>query len=99
MTFTLTATAPTAATFVTAWPSGLSRPKLSNLNLTVGETRPNLVTVALGPDRKVSLFNNAGDTHLIVDAVGFYTPEFGTKFRPRVPERVLDTRQTSSLGC
>lgn len=98
VTFTLTGTEPTAPTFITAWPSGLPRTALSNLNLAPRETRANLVTVSLGADRKVNLFNNAGETHLIVDVVGFYTPEFGTKFRPRTPERLFDTRDGSPLG-
>lgn len=98
VTFTLTGTEPTAPTFITAWPSGLPRTALSNLNLAPRETRANLVTVSLGADRKVNLFNNAGETHLIADVVGFYTPEFGTKFRPRTPERLLDTRGENPVG-
>lgn len=81
----------TAPTFVTVWPAGTSRPAASNLSLDSGE-RANMVIVALGADRRVSLYNNAGNVHLDVFFTGFYTPEFGATFVPRSPTRVVDTR-------
>ena len=92
VTFNLTATNPTASTFVTAWPTGTTRPTASNVNVPIGDTRPNLVTVALGADRKVSLYNNAGNVDAVVDLTGFYTPDYGAAFLPMSPTRVLDTR-------
>ncbi|MFL6121429.1 hypothetical protein [Actinophytocola sp.] len=92
VTFNLTGTGATASTFVTAYPNGTTRPTASSLNLPVGDTRANLVTVAVGADRKVALFNNAGNTHLIADLTGFYTPDYGAVFLPQNPARVLDTR-------
>ena len=93
VTLNLTGTGATAPTFVTAWPTGTPRPTASNLNLVAGQTAPNLVTVALGAGRTLSLFNNAGQTHLIADLAGFYTPDYGALFTPAPsPTRVLDTR-------
>jgi alpha-tubulin suppressor-like RCC1 family protein len=92
VTFNLTATEATAATFLTAWPTGAARPTASNVNIGPADTRPNLVTVAVGANRQVSLFNNAGNTHVIVDVTGFYTPDYGSSFVPLAPSRVLDTR-------
>jgi alpha-tubulin suppressor-like RCC1 family protein len=92
VTFNLTATNPTASTVITAWPTGADRPVSSNVNVPTGDTRPNLVTVALGADRRVSLFNNAGSVDVIVDITGFYTPDYGASFLPQAPTRVLDTR-------
>ncbi|HYQ68714.1 hypothetical protein [Actinophytocola sp.] len=92
VTVNLTATNPTASTVITAWPAGLNRPVSSNVNVPAGDTRPNLVTVALGADRKVGLFNNAGTVDVIVDLTGFYSPDYGASFLPRAPTRVLDTR-------
>ncbi len=82
--------------FVTAWPSGAARPEASNLNLAPGEIRPNLVTVPLGADGKVSLFTQAPG-HLVADVIGWYTdataPESSAGlFVPISPTRVLDTR-------
>lgn len=90
--FNLTATGSTTGTYVTAWPTGSARPTASNVNLPADETRPNLVTVAVGPGQRVSLYNNTGSTDLVADLTGFYTPEFGAAFLPLTPERVLDTR-------
>jgi alpha-tubulin suppressor-like RCC1 family protein len=98
VTFNLTATGATASTFVTAWPVGGSRPDASNLNLPAGDTRPNLVTVALGAGRKVNLFNLAGSVALIADVTGFYTPDYGSVFVPYNPKRVLDTRNGTGTG-
>ncbi|WP_330842695.1 hypothetical protein [Actinophytocola sp.] len=92
VTLNVTGTEATTGTFVTAWPAGTPRPTTSNLNLTAGATVPNQVVVALGADRKISLYNKNGNAHLVVDISGFYTPDYGALFTPVVPKRVLDTR-------
>jgi hypothetical protein len=68
----VTYTNATAAGFVTVWPSGTSRPIVSNLNTQPGNTQPNLVTVKLGANGKVSIFNFAGTTDVIADVAGYY---------------------------
>ncbi|OLF07599.1 hypothetical protein BLA60_27185 [Actinophytocola xinjiangensis] len=88
----LTGVSPTAATFLTMWPTGAARPVASNVNLAAGAVNPNLVTVALGDDHIVSLYNNAGTITVHADLAGFYTPEYGAVFAPRSPVRVFDTR-------
>ena len=91
----VTATNPTAATFATLWPSGLARPNpASNLNVVPGQTAPNLVIVGIGANRKVSLYNDAGSTHFVVDVVGWYGGTTATKlFTPASsPARLLDSR-------
>ena len=45
---TVTAVNPTAASFVTVWPAGSTRPTASNLNLQPRITTPNMVIVPLG---------------------------------------------------
>jgi hypothetical protein len=90
---------PTAAGFLTAWPSGEPRPGASNLNFVPGQTVPNLVTVKIGANGKVNLFNSTGWTHVIADVVGYYTttaPPGGGRFTPLTPTRLLDTR--SGIG-
>jgi alpha-tubulin suppressor-like RCC1 family protein len=98
VTVNLTATNATATTFVTAWPTGRGRPTASNLNVPGGDTRPNLVTVAVGANRQISLYNNAGAVDLLVDLGGFYTPDYGAGFVPLPPSRVLDTRDGTGTG-
>lgn len=86
----LTVTQPTADSYVTVWPTGLERPEASSLNMSSGETRPNMVVAKVGADGKVSLFNRFGTTHLIADVVG-WMPEYGA-YTAINPIRVLDTR-------
>lgn len=80
---------PTAVGYVTVWPTGEAQPNASNLNFTPGRTVPNLVVAKVGAAGRVSLFNSAGDTQLLVDVVGFAKTSGLT---PLVPARVLDTR-------
>jgi alpha-tubulin suppressor-like RCC1 family protein len=93
----VTGTNPTASTFITVSPSDRIRPTVSNLNLVAGQTRPNLVTVAVGVDRKLDLYNNAGTVHLIADLAGYYSTAPGSRYTPVPPIRALDTRYGSGL--
>jgi hypothetical protein len=89
--------------YLTAYPSDAPRPLTSNLNFVSGDTRPNLVTVRVGPDGKVKIYNHAGSTHVIVDIAGWYDMSAtgppgsaGSLFNPLLaPNRVLDTRTSN----
>ncbi len=79
----VTATLPTGSPYVTVWPAGVTRPKASNLNVVAGQTVPNAVVVGVGADGRISLFNSAGSTELIVDVTGWYpTPITGDLVAP-----------------
>jgi len=88
---TLTATAATASTYVTVSPTGGVRPEASNLNLSPGQTRPNAVTVRLGTNRRIDLYNHAGSVQLIADLAGYYAVDGAALFTSH-ETRVLDTR-------
>ena len=87
----VTGVALTAPTYVTAYPAGSPRPGSSNLNLVTGETRPNLVTVAVGQNRSVVLYNDKGNAHLIADLAGYYRAGAGDRFTPRQAQRIFST--------
>jgi hypothetical protein len=71
----VTAVSPTSSSYVTIWPSDVSRPNASNLNFAAGTPAlPNAVTVALSSTGAISAFNLAGSVHLIIDIVGYYDP-------------------------
>jgi hypothetical protein len=100
VTLNVTVTEPTMLSYLTAWPAGESRPVASNLNFTAGQTVPNLVVVKVGAGGKVSLYNNAGSTHVIADVSGWYGASGGTqgsRYHPVTPSRLLDTR--TGLGA
>jgi hypothetical protein len=69
----ITATEPTAGSYLTAFPTGTAKPLASNLNFGPGQTIPNLVVVKLGAGGKFSLYNAVGSTHVIADVVGWYS--------------------------
>ena len=87
----VTATKATADTFVTLWPSGQTRPTVSSLNVKAGRTVANLVTVPVGADGKVRLYNHAGQSDVIVDFVGSYQRNTGDQFAATAPTRLSDT--------
>ncbi len=90
-----TVTQTTAASYLTVWPTGTTRGPLSNLNYVPGQTVPNLVTVVLGTNGMVSVYNNAGTTQVIFDVVGYYSDATGTpgsRFHSITPARYFDTR-------
>lgn len=67
-----TVTQPTAAGWVTVYPTGTRRPTASNLNYVRDETVPNLTDVALGGGRFTMYNSNGGSVHLIADIAGYY---------------------------
>ncbi|MFF0748296.1 FlgD immunoglobulin-like domain containing protein [Streptomyces sp. NPDC004267] len=91
VTLNLTATNPSATTYVSAYPYGTARPATSNLNVTAGRSVPNLVTVPVR-DGKVTLYNHSGSVDLLADVAGYYTLSGeGDRFAPVAPARVLNT--------
>lgn len=97
VTLNVTAVAPTSQTYVTVHPAGTDRPSASNLNVVAGETRANLVTVKVGAGNRVTLYNNAGVTDLLVDLAGHFVTADGLPYTAKSPVRVLDTR--TGLGA
>jgi hypothetical protein len=84
---------PTEFSYLTIYPSGELRPTASNLNFAGGQTVPNLVTVKVGADGYVKVYNNSGHVHVIFDVVGWYGgPSGGSRFNALAPNRILDTR-------
>ncbi len=90
------ASGPTTTSFLTVFPTGATRPLASNLNVDAGETVSNRVIVGLGTGGKVTIYNNAGSTDVVVDVGGWFTNSSvaGTAGGTTVlnPARILDTR-------
>jgi len=95
---TLTGTAPTTSTYLTAWASG-TRPVASSLNLLARQTLANTLVVPLAADGSFRLANAGGSVHAIGDVLGWYVaPTAATatagRTAPSAGLRVLDTRTT-----
>lgn len=98
----VTVTNTTGSSFLTVWPSGEAKPVASNLNFLGGQTLANLVTVKIGANGKVSLYNHDAPTDVVFDIVGYYSSPTGTpgaRFHSTAtPTRILDTRAGAALS-
>ena len=63
----------TAASYLTVYPGGI-RPVASDVNWTTGQVVPNLTVATLSGSGAITIYNNAGNTDVIVDAFGYFTP-------------------------
>jgi hypothetical protein len=92
----VTATNPTTASYLTVYP-GPGLPLVSNLNVVAGQTVANLVTVPIGGDGHVDVYNQSGNTDVVVDLEGYFVPGNGPSglFNPLPPLRIADTRAGS----
>lgn len=94
---TITADA-TAATYLTAWPTGAAKPIVGAFPIAPGETRTSFATVALGADRAFQLHQHAGTATVAVDVTGYYTATGGSAYQSRVPLREYDSRADYPSG-
>lgn len=68
----LTAVAPSADTFLSAYATDAVRPASSVVNVVTGETRPNLAVVEVGTEGKVRIYNRNGTVDVVADVVGWF---------------------------
>ena len=98
----VTVTDTTAASYLTVWPAGGSRPLASNLNWSPGQTLANLVTLPLSSGGAIEVYNANGSADVVVDVEGYYGPMSGSAglgFSPLTPARICDTRPVSESGA
>ncbi len=92
--------APSNGTWLSLWPDGTTRSEASTvLNAGAGETISNEAVVPVGSNGKLSVFNGAGNTDVIVDITGYFTSSSGGSgggFFPVDHTRLVDTR--SGIG-
>jgi len=79
-----------ASGFLTVFPGRTPRPESSNLNFDTGQTVANMVIAQVGADGTISIYNNSGATHVVVDVVGWFAST--SKFNSLTPSRLVDTR-------
>ncbi len=92
VTFAVNLSTPTAATYVSAFPHSTPRPTMASAAAYPGGTGSNLVTVKIGADRSIDLYNLAGTVTVDAVVLGFYATDFGALFTPVAPVRILDSR-------
>ena len=70
---TVIVTAPTAASYLTAYPAGTPRPLASDANVTAGEVQISQIVVGLGTGGAISLTLAAGAAEVEVVVTGWFT--------------------------
>lgn len=91
-----TVSPPGPLSFLTAWPSGQSRPLASTLNSFEGRVVANGAIVPAGNSGGIDIFAT-NTTDVIADINGYFAPDDGSTglaFRTLTPCRALDTRVT-----
>jgi beta-glucanase (GH16 family) len=93
----VTVTNTTAASYLTVYPAGATRPLASSLNWAAGKTIPGLVTVQVGTGGAITIFNGVGSTDVVVDLEGYFAAPSGTAGGEvaLTPARITDTRTGS----
>ena len=77
--------------YLTVYPSGGTRPLVSNLNWTQPETLAGNVTVGLSSSGAINIYVSGGTANVIVDIEGYFGQN-GVGFYPSTPIRICDTR-------
>jgi hypothetical protein len=97
----ITVTGATAGSYLTIFPSGVSRPNASSINFPAGWTGANISTVGIGTGGKIDIFNRAGSVSVIADVVGYYAADnspalIGDEYVAVNPKRLFDTRKEAA---
>lgn len=86
----------TGSSYLTVHPTGEARPLAANLNWVAADTVSNRVIAKLGTGGRVTLYNNQGETDVIIDTNGWFTDGSALAtmgaYTPLTPARILDTR-------
>ena len=85
MAINLTVVGGTQASFLTVYPAGDALPVASSINWPNADAVANELTLKLGADGALNIFNSVGSVHVIVDVVGYLTPmeQLGASGRER----------------
>jgi hypothetical protein len=67
----ITATGPTADSYLTVFPTGRPRPSASSINFPARSTVGNFVIAELGTNGRLDLYNHNGTTDVVFDVVGY----------------------------
>ena len=102
LVMTTTIVDATANGFLTVFPGSSTQPGTSTVNVDrAGQTRANLVTAAVGPDRKVQMYTSGGG-HLLADVSAAYhyvAASTDGRFVPVAPTRAFDTRSGAGVSA
>lgn len=95
----VTAVRPDGDTYLTAWPTGTTRPGTSFVNVRRGTVVANLAVVGIGRDGAVSIAPGGSTIHIVVDLLGWTAPgpPAAGGIQPVAPQRLIDTRKGAGV--
>ncbi|HYN93013.1 MAG TPA: hypothetical protein VES42_04105 [Pilimelia sp.] len=91
----VTAVSPSATTHISLRPDGAPANGVSALNVRAGDILSNSAAVQVGANGRISVYNSAGSTHVLIDVQGYFTSSMqpvGGGFVPVDYARLVDTR-------
>jgi hypothetical protein len=95
----VTAAGSTGPSFLTVYPAPATGsptpPTAANVNFSKGQIIGNRVTIPVGENGDIEIYNHTGSVNVDVDLYGYYTGtagELGSAFTPLAPTRFTDTR-------
>lgn len=92
----VTAVNPSSSGYLSIWPAGLAEPTGSSLTYNSSIfAKSSLITVPLGQNDEINIFNSKGTTDVLIDLIGYYG-SLGLRYNPLIPFRVVDTRSYSN---
>ncbi len=83
-----------AGGYLTVWPCGAPMPSTSSVNFVAGAVVSNAVMSGLGADGMC--LSATAEVNVVVDVTGYLTSSAVLSFVPLFPQRLLDTRQTTT---
>jgi hypothetical protein len=87
----LTATGSNFGSYFTAYPDAATRPNFSTMNFQSGQTISNLTVVPV-TDGLIDIWNQAGETDVVADIIGYYSTGAGGTYTAVGPFVLLNTR-------
>lgn len=105
----VTVTNATGGGYLTVYPNqtasggAVTKPTVSNLNFSAGDTVPNMVEIPVGKDGKVDFYfygATGATTDILADVAGYYTSgKNGQVYHPLGPIRIVDTTTSSPVAA
>ena len=97
----VTAAHGTSASYLTVYPAGAATvPTAASVIFIAGQAIANRVTVGVGTNGQIEVYNHTGTVNVDVDVDGYYSGVGGTgsAFVPITPVRITDTRGTTPVN-
>jgi hypothetical protein len=96
----VTAVRPTAATYLSVYPTGTAFPSTSSVNALAGGVAAGMVIVPVGSNGRVSIRSSHSPVDVNVDVLGYFTTaSTGSNYSVSAQQKIMDSRDTSAMAA